>query len=82
MQLNKRESEKTDVSWSQLVLITIILLMLGLLFFLRYIFPTSTFVIKYFTGTYAGIFYVVIIIFAVVIDTLAVRRRKKSTKKE
>ncbi len=77
MKLNKRNSEEIEVSWVQIVLLISTILMIFALYFLRYIFPRSPFVIKYFTGMYAGIFYVLLIISAIVLDMLIAGRRKK-----
>jgi hypothetical protein len=80
--MNKKDSEKTSFSYSDIIKITISLLILGNIFFLKYIFPKSPFVSKYFSGRYALLWFILFWVILFIVDIYIPKKKRKRRPKE
>jgi hypothetical protein len=79
--MNQINSKKIRLSITDIIRIIISLLILGVLLFLKDIFPNNPFVMKYFFGLYGILWVIVFFIIFWKIEIFIARKRKENDRK-
>jgi polyferredoxin len=75
--INKKSKiEKRTVTVSDAISVIIVIAIFFSIFLLRYIFPNSPFIMKYFTGIYALTWYVLFWVIVFVVEIIIIPRRR------